>query len=163
CASLPLCHRSRPRLGSQLTRLRYRRAIASSPLTPSTMMLPASALVAPTSALRTPRLPLPSRWIHSAPAPVSPNPRPALLRHPLADFVDFLGRHFGVGLDRRVAVHLEQLQTDMVRILQHPLLAAVLPGDDPLGAGEGAVEQDHLQLRIALRDRIDPTGPERRV
>ena len=81
CASLPFGQRSRPTLGSQLSFRRSRLATLTSPLTPSTMMLRASPMVAPTNATRTPGLALASRKIHSAPALVLPKPRPASISH----------------------------------------------------------------------------------
>jgi hypothetical protein len=79
CASLPFGQRSRPRLGSQRS-LRLRRLeIATNPLTPSTIARRVSSMLAPTRAMRTPRRPVASRWIHSAPARVLPNPRPAII------------------------------------------------------------------------------------
>src|SRR5205085_10293713 len=55
------------------------RATLRPPLTPSTMMLRASAIVPPTKAIRTFGRLLPRRKIHSAPARVFPNPRPAII------------------------------------------------------------------------------------
>ncbi len=87
CASLPFGHVSRPTLGSHLTRPRLRVATLSTPLTPSTMILRASSILAPTSAIRILGRLRASFSTHSAPARVLPKPRPAIIsqvRHPLA-------------------------------------------------------------------------------
>lgn len=77
CASLPLGHRSRPRLGSHFTRCRRRFATARIPLTPSTITRRPSSIVAPARAILAPGRLRASFSIHSAPARVFPNPRPA--------------------------------------------------------------------------------------
>ena len=64
-------------LGSHLTRLLLRLATLSTPLTPSTMILRASSMLAPTRAMRMPGRLRASCSTHSAPARVFPNPRPA--------------------------------------------------------------------------------------
>jgi hypothetical protein len=78
-ASLPLRQVSRPRLGSHSTLLPLRAATESTPLTPSTITRRASSIVAPMSAIRTPGRLRASPSIHSAPARVLPNPRPAII------------------------------------------------------------------------------------
>src|SRR4051812_37650733 len=74
-----------------------------------------------------------------------------------------VGLELGRRLDRRVAMHLQQSQTQLVRIFQHPLLAAVAPADHLFGAVERPVEQHELQALVRGGYRLPPPGAERRV
>ena len=77
---LPLGHVSFFRLGSHLTFTWRLRATLMIPLTPSTITLRASSILAATKAILIPRLA--ANWLtHSAPARVLPNPRPAIISH----------------------------------------------------------------------------------
>src|SRR6185312_11156680 len=86
-----------------------------------------------------------------------------LLHQPFADLVDVLARRLAVGLARRLAVHLQQLQAEVVGIIHHPLLAAVAPLDDLLGPVERPGEQHQLEPLVSAPDRLQPARPERRV
>ena len=77
---LPLGQVSRLMLGSHFTVTWLLRATLTIPLAPSTMMLRASSMLAPTSAIRT-FLPRASPCTHSDPARVLPYPRPASISH----------------------------------------------------------------------------------
>src|SRR4051812_37560532 len=60
-------------------------------------------------------------------------------------------------------MHLEQGQTELVRIFEHPLLGAIAPFDQFFGPVEGAVEKHQLEPLISRSNRFEPAGTERRV
>src|SRR5690242_2976075 len=57
-------------------------------------------------------------------------------------------------------MHLEQCQTKLVRIFEHPLFRPVASLDDLFGADERSVEKHHLQPLVGDRKRLSPSGPE---
>lgn len=68
-----------------------------------------------------------------------------------------------IGLDRRLAVHLQQPQRDMVRIFAHPLFRSVGARHHLLGAVERPLQQHQLQPRVSRGQRAQPFRPELRV